>query len=345
MKGRDTAARDLCVLRFSSMGDVAMCVPVVRQCLEQNPSLHITFVSNRAFEPFFKDIPRLAFHPADLKGRHKGMAGLTRLFRELKHSTRFDAVADLHGVLRSKYLSLLFRLSGVTVRAIDKGRREKKALTRRQDKVLKPLVSTFERYARVFGELGLKVILEADNPPRRRSAAIGTVDRKMVGIAPFAKHLEKTWPEESAKGLVRLLLERGDVRVMLFGSGAVEAVRLESWKSEMPGVEVVAGRHALEEELRIISTLDLMVSMDSANMHLASLFGVRVVSVWGATHPYAGFLGWGQSTELAVQADLGCRPCSVFGNKACYKGTRECLKGIPSQRVYERVMFGLGLPA
>ena len=345
MKGRDTAARELCVLRFSSMGDVAMCVPVVRQCLEQNPSLHITFVSNRAFEPFFKDIPRLAFHPADLKGRHKGMVGLTRLFRELKRSTRFDAVADLHGVLRSKYISLLFRLSGVTVRAIDKGRREKKALTRRQDKVLKPLASTFERYAWVFGELGLQVVLDAHKPPYRGSAAIGTGDEKSVGIAPFAKHLEKTWPEEKVKGLVRLLLGRSDVRIMLFGGGKEEAARLESWKSDLPGMEVVAGRYSLEEELGIVSTLDLMVSMDSANMHMASLFGVPVVSVWGATHPHAGFLGWGQSIELAAQADLACRPCSVFGNKTCYKGTRECLTGISVDSVYERVMKGLGLPA
>lgn len=345
MSGQDPSVRHILVLRFSAMGDVAMCVPVLRRCLDQNPSLRITFVSNHAFAPLFKDLPRLAFHPADIKGRHSGLAGLTRLFRELGDMGPFDAVADLHDVLRSKYLSLLFRLKGTAVQTIDKGRREKKALIRREDKVLAPLTTTFERYAQVFGSLGLPVALDMDKPPLLRKPEGGGHGMKTVGFAPFAKHLEKTWPEESAKGLVRLLLERGDVRVMLFGSGAEEAVRLESWKSEMPGVEVVAGRHSLEEELGIISTLDLMVSMDSANMHLASLFGVRVVSVWGATHPYAGFLGWGQSTELSVQADLGCRPCSVFGNKACYKGTRECLKGIPSQRVYERVMFGLGLPA
>jgi ADP-heptose:LPS heptosyltransferase len=344
MNGRDTPIRNICVLRFSAMGDAAMCVPVIRQCLEQNPTLHVTFVSNRALGPLVKDIPRLTFHPAELKGGHKGMAGLTRLFRELRHSTRFDAVADLHDVLRSKYLSLLFRLSGVPVRTIDKGRREKKALTRRHDKAFRPLPTTFERYARVFRSLGLPVVLDMGKPPRPKAKRIGDIGMKKVGIAPFAKHLEKTWPEENAKGLVRLLLGRSDVRVLLFGGGRDEAARLESWKSELPGMEVVAGLYSLEEELGIVSTLDLMVSMDSANMHLASLFGVPVVSVWGATHPFAGFMGWGQSAELAVQADIGCRPCSVFGNKGCYKGTRECLTGISPHMVYERVILGLGLP-
>lgn len=343
MKGRDTAARNLCVLRFSSMGDVAMCVPVVRQCLEQNPDLRITFVSNRAFAPFFKDIPRLTFHPADLKGSHKGMAGLNRLFRELKAKNRFDAVADLHDVLRSKYLSLLFRINGIPVRTVDKGRREKKALTRRHDKVLRPLASTFERYAGVLERLGLPVALDTNKSPRERSRPSEEIHKKRVGIAPFAKHQEKTWPEEYVHGLIRLMLGRSDVQVMLFGGSPEESARLQAWKSELPGVEVVAGRYSLEEELGIVSTLDLMVSMDSANMHMASLFGVPVVSVWGATHPHAGFLGWGQSPDLAVQLELDCRPCSVFGNKPCYKGTRECLTGITPWTVYERVMKGLGL--
>jgi ADP-heptose:LPS heptosyltransferase len=345
MSGRESSTRHLCVLRFSAMGDVAMCVPVIVGCLQQNPSLHVTFVSNKAFEPFFKDIPRLRFHPADLKGRHRGIAGLTRLFREINGETRFDAVADLHSVLRSKYLSLLFRINGIPVKTIDKGRREKREVVRRHDKRLRPLPTTFERYAGVMEALGLPTPLDPATPPRRRNLATDADGRRRVGIAPFAKHREKTWPEAKMKALVRLLIERGDIRVMLFGGGAEEAARLRQWESDLPGIEVVAGRYALEEELAVVSTLDLMVSMDSANMHIASLFGVPVVSIWGATHPFAGFMGWGQSTSLAVQSDVDCRPCSVFGNKECFKGTRECLTGIPPDAVYARVIGGLGLSA
>lgn len=78
--------------------------------------------------------------------------------------------------------------------------------------------------------------------------------------------------------------------------------------------------HGLREELILMSNLDVMVSMDSANMHLASLTGTPVVSVWGATHPYAGFLGCNQKEENAVQVSMPCRPCSIFGNKPCQRG-------------------------
>jgi len=81
-----------------------------------------------------------------------------------------------------------------------------------------------------------------------------------------------------------------------------------------------------------------MISMDSANMHLASLFGVPVVSVWGATHPFAGFMGFGQSPDRAVQIDdLECRPCSVFGNKPCFRGDHACMEWITPERVLEKV--------
>ena len=93
-----------------------------------------------------------------------------------------------------------------------------------------------------------------------------------------------------------------------------------------------------------IANLDLVVSMDSANMHLASLFGVPVVSVWGATHPFAGFYGWGQLIGNAVQLDLDCRPCSVFGNKPGPRSDLACLHGIPPLVLYQKVMQVLEQP-
>jgi ADP-heptose:LPS heptosyltransferase len=90
-------------------------------------------------------------------------------------------------------------------------------------------------------------------------------------------------------------------------------------------------------ELQFISSLDIMVSMDSANMHLASLYGVPVVSIWGGTHPYLGFYGWGQKETNAVQIELSCRPSSVFGNKPCYNDLA-CMKGIAPLMIYDKVM-------
>ncbi len=100
----------------------------------------------------------------------------------------------------------------------------------------------------------------------------------------------------------------------------------------------LSGKLNLTEELNTIAELELMISMDSANMHLASLMGTRCISIWGATHPYAGFLGFGQSEDDVVQVkDLSCRPCSVFGDKECYRGDWACLEEFDIQKVVDRV--------
>ena len=86
-----------------------------------------------------------------------------------------------------------------------------------------------------------------------------------------------------------------------------------------------------------MSHLDVMLSMDSVNMHLASIAGTRVVSLWGATHPYAGYLGYGQSHDDVIQADLGCRPCSLHGNRLCKRGDYACLTQIDPITVADHV--------
>ena len=88
----------------------------------------------------------------------------------------------------------------------------------------------------------------------------------------------------------------------------------------------------------MMGQLDVMLSMDSANMHLASLVGTRVVSVWGGTHPYAGFLGWSQKTEDCAQLDMPCRPCSVYGNKPCLRGDYACMNGITPSQILEKLV-------
>ena len=331
------------VLRFSALGDAAMTIPVMRQVLAENPAVNIVFVSNKNWGALCKDIPRLTFFPADLKGRHKGVPGLYRLFREIRKQHRIHAVADLHQVLRSKIVRTFFRFSGAPVAVIDKGRTEKNALTRRENKVLQPLTTTIERYAAVFRQLGLQcnmsqaLVKVAPLPLNDRITSItGPVaPGTWIGLAPFATYREKMYPLQKME---QVLAQLSQHKVLLFGGGAAEVEQLTALAARYPNTVVIAGRFTLEEELAIISHLRLMISMDSANMHLASLFGVPVVSVWGATHPFAGFMGFGQTLDRAVQIDdLECRPCSVFGNKPCFRGDHACMEWITPERVLEKI--------
>ena len=325
------------------MGDVAMTVPVIKNVLEQNPELQITVVSNSFLEPLFEDIERCQFYPAYLKGQHKGFFGMFRLFRALKNLANFDAVVDLHSVLRTHLLSAFFKLKGVTIASLDKGRTEKKELTRRDQKVFISLTSMHDRYASVFREIGFPVLLDHARPTHFKKQipialqAVFSSGKKVIGVAPFAQYEEKMYPIEKMKKVVGQLTA-ANYTVLLFGGGELESAILQQWEKDIFSAFSVAGKYCFKDELAIISNLDQMVSMDSANMHLASLFNVPVVSIWGATHPYAGFNGWGQPDKSIVQLDLACRPCSVFGNKACYRGDHACMHWIGEELIVQKII-------
>ena len=334
--------RHILVIRFSSMGDVAMTVPVIKNVLEQNPELQITMVSNAFFEPLFDGLERCHFYPAYLKGKHKGPFGMARLFQALKKNTQFTAVVDLHSVLRSHLLSAFFKVKGLGIATIDKGRTEKKLLTRKEQKMLEPLMSMHERYASVFRKIGFPVQLEVGQPIYCRKIipfalqAVFATGKKVIGVAPFAQYQEKMYPIDKMKVVVTQLVAANYI-VLLFGGGKLESAILDQWEKDIFSAFNVAGKYAFKEELAIISNLDQMVSMDSANMHLASLFTVPVVSVWGATHPYAGFTGWGQGDKNIIQLELACRPCSVFGNKPCYRGDYACMHWIAEELIVQKI--------
>lgn len=340
----------LLVIRLSAFGDVAMTVPVIDSLARQYPELDITVLSRPFLSPLFSYMPvNVHFRGIDL-AHNDGLPGLLALFRQLR-GEGFDLVADLHDVLRSKVLRALFFLSGVKTAHIDKGRWGKKALVRQHDKVLVQQPSSFSRYAAVFARLGYPVELAFHSIYGKgkgdaslfSSVAVPNQGEQWVGLAPFAAHRGKILPRATVEELLRRLTADNRRRVFLFGGGSQERAAMEQWAAAYPRVVSLSGKLKLDGELALISHLHVMVSMDSANMHLASLVGVPVVSVWGATHPYAGFMGWGQSLDNAVQLDLPCRPCSIFGNKPCLRGDYACLKDLKAEMIMDKINLILGV--
>lgn len=330
------------VVRFSAIGDVAMTIPVIYSLAEQYPQHEVVVLSRAALQPLFQGLPpNVSFVSADLKGKHRGFAGLNRLYAELK-AMRFDFVADLHDVLRSKYLRFRFQLSGIPVASICKGRAGKKALVRRRHKELEMQESSFSRYSDVLAKLGLPVQLnftsiygEGKGDFSQISSITGSKgDVRWIGIAPFAKHTGKIYPLELQEQVVAHFAADPLVKVFLFGGGKEEQSVFDVWLKKYPSVVSMIGKLNMGTELILMSHLDVMLSMDSANMHLASLVNIPVVSVWGATHPYAGFMGWNQLLTNAVQlTDLSCRPCSVYGQKPCFRGDYACLREMKPEQV------------
>ena len=341
----DIQGKTVLITRFSAVGDVAMTIPLLYSLSESYPHHRFVFVSRERFGQLFINKPKnLDFIGINLD-TYKGLHGLYKLYRELS-ALRPNMLADLHDVLRTKILRTYFRLfSRTKVASIDKGRREKKELTQADNSCKAQLRSTFKRYHDVFTALGLPF------EPRFTSLfeqEKGNIDDfapsiptkgndHWVGIAPFARHNGKISPLEKMEEVVMLLSKQENIKLFFFGNGAEEENVINKWCSRYPNTISFIGKSNFNGELRLISHLDAMICMDSANMHMASLVGTPAISIWGATSPLAGFLGWKQDKADCIELPLECRPCSIFGNKPCRYGDYRCMN-IPPQRIVDRTM-------
>lgn len=329
------------VLRFSAMGDVALLASVLEELAFQNPSLKIVMVSRNLFKAFFNHIPQVVFHPIEPKGIHKAIFGLQKLSNELAQYNA-DAIADVHENLRSRIISFFCKRKGLRIVRIDKGREEKKEMTRPRNKILVPLKTTAQRYADVFTQLGFGIKLSNTLIKKKRhissnvSAMLGEENKIRIGISPFAQHQYKMYPLVKMEEVLATLASNR-YQIFIFGGGDSERTITETWENKYNNVQSVIGKINLDEELDLISNLQLMISMDSAGMHLASLVGTTVVSIWGPTHPYAGFLGYGQKLENCVQVDHANRPNSVYGNKPCLAEGTSCIDLVTVEMVIDKV--------
>lgn len=341
------------ILRFSAMGDVLLLVPVIRSLIVAHPDVEVTVATRPRFAPFFAGLERVKVFEADVDYHFTGFFGIRKLFFALLVRADFDVVIDMHDHIRTVILRNLFRLFGKPVVVFDKGRKEKKAFVRRDNKITTPLPHTVDRYHKALEEAGFSFTLQpgpwllpdAVKEERLNQWLLKQGTRKngpWIGLAPFALHRTKIWPLANYPKLIELLIRRCDPRIFLFGGGEDEIRYFRELKAMFPDcVVIVAGQLKTDAEIALVHRLDVMVCTDSANMHLAALCGIPVVSIWGGTHPDVGFAPLAQENSGVLQIGretLPCRPCSVYGKETCYRGDYACLTGITVEMVAHVVL-------
>lgn len=329
--------RHILVIRLSALGDVAMLVPVLRQLLKNYPEIRISLLTRPFFNPLFSEFPQLEVVEGHFKNEHKGVPGLWKLSKELK-ALKCEAVADCHHVLRTRILKIFTGLSPWN--SINKGRKEKNALT--SGKIFVPLRTTHERYADVFRKMGYEIQL--DNPifpdkPFLPEKFLNTLanGKNLIGVAPFAAHSGKAYPLDKMKTVISGLKGMGEV--ILFGGGEGEVQSLNDLASLYDHVHTWAGKISFQEELTLIRNLSLMVSMDSGNAHLAAAYGIDTITLWGVTHPFAGFAPFNQDEGNSILADRDSFPeipTSVYGNRFP-KGYEKAISTITPEEVLDKV--------
>jgi len=341
------------VIRLSAIGDVAMLVPILQIFTETYPNVKITMLSRAFVKPFFKDIPNVSFFAADVKGTHKGIRGIYKLYKTLK-DFHFDAIADMHNVIRTKLLRAYFRYTDIKMVKIDKGREAKKALTNPDNKVFKPLKRTHQRYADVFEKLGYPINLYKHKFPKKAEPSemvlaflkANNINLKhdiLIGIAPFAHYESKSYPLDLMTEVIKDLSQKPSIKILLFGGGKKEFNQTKAIAAKYKNVTNVIGIIPFKEELNLIAQLNIMLSMDSANSHIAAMLNVKTITLWGATHPYTGFIPFRHNFNTCLVPDLEKYPklpSSVYGNKVV-EGYEDCMRTILPKTVVKKVLENL----
>ncbi|MEL6731469.1 MAG: glycosyltransferase family 9 protein [Bacteroidota bacterium] len=334
--------RHFLVIRLSAMGDVVLAAQVIRQVLMQHPNIVLHMVTRPAYQAFFQGVERIQFITPDLYGKHKGLTGLYRLAREIQKEQPVEGVIDLHDVLRSIILRQSLSLHGIKTASINKDRKARKSLTQKEHKDRTPLTSIIDRMAEVFQQLALPIqvdtrVAHASDYPFSFPLPEGI----RIGIAPSASTQEKTYPPHLMREVVMQLLAKG-YHIFALGGGKADQETFVDWQTLAHNDHLHDGmKYALPEQLGLMAKLDLMLTMDSSNMHMARLLGIPVLSIWGATHPAGGYAPFGVEDErMFIQMpveEITCRPCSIFGNKACFRERMYCMEGISPDEVVHRI--------
>ena len=338
--------KPLLVYRFSALGDIAMTVPVLRSFFKSYPDQKIIFVSRNYAKPLFDEFDNLEFIGVEFNKQYKGIHGLIKLFKLLRKKN-IKSVADLHNVIRTKILNFLFRITLKKVQFVKKGRSDRKKLIRRKNKIFKPLTPIQYRYCDVFRRLGFPVDLVnheypikpfLDNDTEEQKLLSSCQNKKIIGIAPFASFQGKSYPLDLMQNVIAYLQKSHSI--YLFGGGENELKQIKIWDRAYENVFDVSKNFNLGQQLNIMNYIDLMISMDSANGHLAANCGVPVLTIWGMTHPFCGFTPFDQALENSIVIDRNLYPAiptSIFGNKVP-KGYRSAFRTIEPKEIIEKAL-------
>jgi ADP-heptose:LPS heptosyltransferase len=208
------------------------------------------------------------------------------------------------------------------------------------------LKHSVERYCDVFAKAGFPVTPSKENwivpSPElisKTNILSGTRSGLNIGVAPYAKHKLKMWPEQNMIRLLDLIAKNYKCRFWLFG-GNEDSGRLFALQCRIAGSTSLVGKLSLNDELVFMSKLDMMISMDSSNMHMAALLGTKVVSIWGGTDPLGGFAAWMQPENLSIRIpvdELTCRPCTIYGKGYCKRLDFACMTWLTPEMVYKKI--------
>ena len=332
------------IVQTAFIGDVVLTLPLVQLLSKTFPHFSIDIiVIPRSAEVLrnHPDVNNIIIY--DKYGIDKGVKGFLRLLKFIK-SEHYDIAFIPHRSLRSALLAYLGNIG----RRIGFNKSAGKILFTDIVKYEKGIHEIDRNLSLLKPVSIVKVIKE---PPRLYPASADVVfinkilfeeeildTSKLIGVAPGSVWNTKRWTKEGYIQLIKKLVARNYIVCLIGGKDDVLLCKEIVSTIGRGRVFSTAGKLSLLQSAELIKRCNVLVSNDSAPIHIATAVETSVVAIFGPTVPAFGFAPFGNFDAIIETLGLKCRPCGIHGGEKCPIGTFECMLKITHELVYDKVM-------
>jgi heptosyltransferase-2 len=316
-------------VRFSSLGDIVLTVPLLRKLREKNPGAVIDYLTKQRYSQFLKE---LNYIDNVIEARDDIN------FRELKRlksvisENKYDVIYDLHNNLKTLYLKI-FQKS--LIRTFRKYSLRKYIYVNLKINLLKNILPVYKRYLQTgnfyngfttekFTVNGHNILSEYNIPD----------EKTIICIAPVSRHFTKTYPAEYYSRFIEMF--DADKYAFVIVGTADQKNSAEALNST--NVINLCGKTDLRELMGIIQKSSLMISGDTGPMHIAEMLGIPLIMLAGSSVREFGFYPQSADAVVIEVSNLPCRPCSHIGRNFCPKNHFRCMKDISPEMIYEKTV-------
>ena len=332
--------KKILVIRLSSIGDIVLSTPIYRILKKKFPNSQIDILTKSEFAEILQYNPNidnvLCFQKNDSVFN----------WRKKIIFNSYDVILDLHNSLRSKILRLF---SAKKNYVICKNIFKRTLLIKLRLNFFKKNIPIPLKYIAVGKSIGIeddKLGLEIFIPDEIKTSANEKLNnflnqKKIIVISPTAKHKTKIFPKEKFIEFAKKISQLCDVNIVIIGSNTdflycKELVEKINFDKEI--AYNFAGKLSLLETSVLIEKCNVVVTNDSASLHIASAMKKKCVAIFGSTVREFGFFPFRTEFEIIENKNLKCRPCSHIGKNKCPKKHFKCMNDIKVDEVVEKVL-------
>lgn len=317
--------KKILIIRLSSLGDVLLTTPVIKELAEKFPEMEIDFL----VKPQFADAVKSNNHLHKVYELDKSKNISVILGSLVKN--KYNLVIDLQNNFRSRAITSKL---GVKVYRFKKPTIKKFLLVNFKWNRYKEIKTIPQMYAESIPDLNFNNSMpEIHIPDEIKSSVKHGI--KFIGFAPGSKHFTKMWPEEFYVDLGKKLSNDG-FTILLFG-GKDDKELCKKLHDEIPNSINLGTEDNLLQIARDMKECSFVVCNDSGLMHTAVSVGTPVAAIFGSTVREFGFYPYSNNSVIIENTDLNCRPCSHVGKDHCPQKHFKCMLELTPNLVYDKL--------